>query len=231
MNNIRAISLDLDDTLWPIWPAIERAEIALDQFLHEHAPLTAARFPLPAMRHLREQVVQSHPELAHDFTAQRKLSLKHAFETSGESDDLIEPAFEAFYAARNAITLYEDCLPALQRLAARYPLIALTNGNADLERIGIGHFFVGCVSAKHVGVAKPHQPIFDHTRAQLGLPAEQILHVGDDPWLDVEGANAAGFRSAWINRTHAVWPEQIMPAHLILRDLVQLADYLEMETA
>lgn len=227
MTIIRAISLDLDDTLWPIWPVIERAENALDQYLQQHAPATAKRFPLPAMRHLREQMAQAHPELAHDFTAQRKLCLQHAFESSGDSTDFIEPAFEAFYAARNDVTLYEDCLPALTRLAARYPLIALTNGNADLTRTGIGHFFIGNVSAKQVGVAKPHAPIFEVARAQLGFEAAQILHVGDDPWLDVEGAHTAGFASAWINRNQAVWPVEITPAQLNFSDLTQLADYLD----
>lgn len=227
MNYIRAISLDLDDTLWPIWPVIERAENALDQFLQENAPATARRFPLAAMRTLREHIAQAHPELAHDFTAQRKLCLQHAFVSSGDSTALIEPAFEAFYAERNNITLYDDCLPALERLAARVPLIALTNGNADLARTGIGHFFVGCVSAKQLGVAKPHAPIFEYTRAQLGLQAAQILHVGDDPWLDIEGAHTAGFGSAWINRSQAVWPSEIKPAQHTFTDLQQLAEQLE----
>ena len=68
---IKALSLDLDDTLWPIWPIIERAETALHEFLLVHAPATAAQFPIPAMRHVREQIAQAHPELAHDFTAHR----------------------------------------------------------------------------------------------------------------------------------------------------------------
>ena len=36
-----AVSLDLDDTLWPIWPSIERAEQALDAFLRANCPRTA----------------------------------------------------------------------------------------------------------------------------------------------------------------------------------------------
>ena len=50
-----ALSLDLDDTLWPIWPSIERAERALDAFLREHCPRTANRFPVHRMRRLREE--------------------------------------------------------------------------------------------------------------------------------------------------------------------------------
>ena len=49
----RAISLDLDDTLWPIWPVIEKAEQALHDFLCERCPKTAAAFPIVAMRALR----------------------------------------------------------------------------------------------------------------------------------------------------------------------------------
>ena len=137
MHIVKAISIDLDDTLWPIWPVIERAEQSLHDFLVQHSPKTAALFPIPAMRHIREHIAQSHPELAHDFTAQRILSLQHAFRLSGESETWVEPAFEAFYSARNNVDLYDDSIPALQLLASKYPLIALTNGNADLQRTGI----------------------------------------------------------------------------------------------
>ena len=41
-DRVRAITLDLDDTLWPIWPTIARAEGALQQWLADNAPATAA---------------------------------------------------------------------------------------------------------------------------------------------------------------------------------------------
>ena len=227
MDAIKAISLDLDDTLWPIWPIIERAEQRLHDFLEVHAPATARQFPIPAMRTVREHIAQAHPELAHDFTAQRKLSLQHAFHLSGVGDELIEPAFDAFFQARNNVEFYDDCLPALERLSRRFPLLGLTNGNADLDRTGIGHFFVGCVSAKSVGSAKPHGPIFEAACQQLQLQPSQILHVGDDPWLDVQGAHSAGLHSAWINRNSAVWPEELQCATVSVTTLAELADYLD----
>jgi HAD superfamily hydrolase (TIGR01549 family) len=227
MHPITALSLDLDDTLWPIWPIIERAEKCLQDFLLANAPKTAAQFPVPAMRHLREQVAQAHPELAHDFTAQRKISLQHALRLSGESDALVEPAFEAFFAARNQVSLYDDCLPALVKLASMLPIIALTNGNADLQRTGIAHFFIDCISAKTVGSAKPDVAIFTAASQRLGVAAEHILHVGDDPWLDVQGAHNAGFQSAWINRTQAQWPTDILPAHHNITTLNELIPQIE----
>jgi putative hydrolase of the HAD superfamily len=226
MHTVMALSLDLDDTLWPIWPTIERAELCLHEFLLQHAPKTAERFPIPGMRHLREHVAMEHPELAHDFTAQRKITLSHAFRLTGDPQTLVDPAFEAFFSARNDITLYDDCLPALEQLAARMPIIALTNGNADLQRTGVARFFVGCIAAKNIGSAKPEIPIFEAASRALDIAPENILHVGDDPWLDVQGAHNAGFQSAWINRTQALWPSEIMPPRHTITGLNQLVHLL-----
>jgi 2-haloalkanoic acid dehalogenase type II len=231
MHTVQAISLDLDDTLWPIWPTIERAEKNLHDFLVRHTPKTASLFPIPAMRHVREHIAQSHPELAHDFTAQRILTLQHAFRLSGEPDSWVEPAFEAFYSARNEVELYADCIPALQLLASKYPLIALTNGNADLQRTGIAAFFVGCISARTTGSAKPESAIFHAASTQLGIEPKHILHVGDDPWLDIQGAHDAGFQSAWINRTEAVWPTELKPAHYQVSTLSALVTQLKSDSA
>ena len=47
VSRIRAITLDLDDTLWPIWPTITRAENVLQAWLADHAPATAALCAAP----------------------------------------------------------------------------------------------------------------------------------------------------------------------------------------
>ena len=111
----RALSLDLDDTLWPIWPLIERAELALDAFLRERCPRTAQRFPIHRMRRLREQVAAEHPHLVHDFTQQRLISLQLALERSGDDVSRADEAFEAFFASRNQVDFYPDALAALAR--------------------------------------------------------------------------------------------------------------------
>ena len=61
---VHAITLDLDDTIWPIGPVIGRAETALGAWLRENAPRTAERWPLAAMRALRDEVAAEHPQLA-----------------------------------------------------------------------------------------------------------------------------------------------------------------------
>src|SRR5690606_22869680 len=101
LNRIRAITLDLDDTLWPIWPTIEHAEAVLHRWLADAAPRTAALLLTPGMlQQLREATLQERAELAHDMSALRLEALRTALRRAGEDPALAEPAFEAFFAAR-----------------------------------------------------------------------------------------------------------------------------------
>ncbi|HEY6545129.1 MAG TPA: HAD family hydrolase, partial [Dokdonella sp.] len=83
---ILAVSLDLDDTLWPIAPAIDAAERALDDWLRTHHPGVAETWSIAALRTLREQVALEHPHLAHDYGAQRRLTIARAFAKCAHDD-------------------------------------------------------------------------------------------------------------------------------------------------
>ncbi len=223
----RAITLDLDDTLWPIAPVIERAETALHDWMLVHAPNAAARYPVVAMRALRDAVALANPHLSHDFTAQRKLSLAHALADSGHDPELVDAAFAAFHAARNRVDLYPDVEHALGRLAVRAPLAALTNGNADLARIGLQHRFVFALGAREHGSAKPEAGIFHAACLRLGVAPHETLHVGDDAELDVVGAARAGLRTCWINRRGETWTHADVRPDLVFDHLGALADWLD----
>ena len=228
--SIQAITLDLDDTLWPIEPVMLRAERRLDDWLKTHCPRAAAVYSIPAMRALRDRIALENPHLAHDFSAQRRLSLHTALSEHGYADVHVEGAYTEFYAARNEVECYADVLPALAHLAARFPLVSLTNGNADIERIGIAHLFRFSISSRDCGVAKPAPEIFHAACERLGLAPHTVLHVGDDPDLDVAGARAAGLRTAWINRTGVAWSHRQWP-DLIAHDLAALAEQLAVISA
>lgn len=227
LTRITALTLDLDDTLWPIAPVIQHAENTLHHWLCQHAPRTAALHDVAGLRRLRDQVAQARPDLAHDLTAVRLEGTRLALLAASDDPALAAPAFEAFIAARHEIAFYNDALPALQRLAARYPLLAVSNGNADLHRLGLSAYFVGSLSARDCGVAKPDPRIFEAACRRLGQPPAQVLHVGDDVRLDVMGAQRAGLPAAWIQRPdHAEPPQRPeAPVHHY-RDLQALADAL-----
>ena len=223
---IRALTLDLDDTLWPIWPAIDRAAAALQTWLAEHAPATAARYPLLAMRALRDTIAAAHPHLLHDFSAQRRLSLEHALRECNEDLACARTAYDVFYAARNQVDFYDDTLEGLIRLGRRFPLAALTNGNADLQVIGLHQHFVFQLGAREHGAAKPDASIFLAACERLGCAPAEVLHIGDDPELDVLGAHRAGLRTVWINRRDETWAHADQP-DFIAPDLHTLADWLD----
>ena len=229
---VRAITLDLDDTIWPIAPVILRAENALGAWLREHAPRTAERFPLEAMRALRDEVAAEHPQLSHDFTRQRLIALERMLQAAGDNLALAQPAFDAFFAARCEVEHYDDSLDALDRLAARVPLAALSNGNADLERIGLMHVFAFQLGAREHGAAKPAASIFHAACERLQCPPGEVLHVGDDIEMDVVGAHRAGLRTCWINRIDGngparEWAHAEVRPDLEFPTLAALADWLD----
>lgn len=208
---IRAVTLDLDDTLWPIEPVILSAESELDEWLRSNCPEVAEAWPVEAMRELRTRVFAENPHLSHDFSALRKLSLAQAFQGFDRGDDWVERAYEVYFDARNRVELYPEARAALESLAARWPLASISNGNADLHRIGLGEFFVAMVSSRVVGHAKPDARIFRKAAVHLGLEPHEIVHVGDDPELDVLGAKRAGMFTVWLNRHGAQWAHAERP--------------------
>jgi len=218
----QAISFDLDDSLWAIEPVITRADAALHAWLHEHHAPVAARFSPAGLRQLRRETDAAHPELAHDLTALRLRTLETAFTLAGANAGAAREAFAVFWRVRNDVELFPDVLPALQTLQAHYPLGSLSNGNADVDAIGLGDYFNFRVSARAAGVAKPDPAIFARASALAGVPPQAMLHVGDDPECDVLGAKAAGFSAVWLNRDGRIWPREDCVPDLEIADLDEL---------
>ena len=227
VSRIRAITLDLDDTLWPFAPIGARIEAVLDDWLREHSPRTAELFPVEAMRKVREQVFRDNPQLHYDMSQLRRMTLEHALRESGADMDLLDPAYEVFYAARNQVEYYPDALDALQRIAARLPVAALSNGNADLNRIGLSQHFRHQVHSREHGAAKPEASIFHATCELLGVDRAHVLHVGDHAEMDVAGAMRAGLRGCWLNRDGQVWSDAQLQPDLEFTTLTALADWLD----
>lgn len=225
ITRIKAITLDLDDTLWPIGPTILRAEEILAAWLAQRAPGAATVFADPQARlALRAQVVQARPDIGHDLSALRLESIRAALHQAQEDTALAESAFEVFFTERMRVELFDDVLPALTALAARYPLLAVSNGNAQVERVGLGQFFVHSLSATDFGVAKPDPRIFHAAASMAGVNPAQVLHVGDDAAMDVLGALGAGMQAVWVNRAGHAWdhPQQAHITVTNLNELVQL---------
>ena len=214
----RAISLDLDNTLWDTPPVLEQAETCLQAWLQEQAPRIVERHDRASLAKLRATVVAELPHRAHDFTFVRTESLRRAAREHG---------FEVFIAARNRIDPFADVPGALAWLARRLPVYALTNGNACVHRVGLGEHFSGSFEPAAVGYAKPDPRIFEALVMAAGVDPGSVWHVGDDPEADVVGAQRAGLVSVWMNRTEATWPTQWSAPDVEVRDMDELVRCVE----
>jgi HAD superfamily hydrolase (TIGR01549 family) len=223
LSDVRAIAFDLDNTLWDVEPVLVRAEQRVFAWLQAHAPRIAARLSIEDMRGARERLARREPHNAHDFTYLRTTALAEHAREHGYHEEVAHRAFEVFLAARCEVTLFEDVLPALERLRSRYRLGTLSNGNADLRRIRLDHLFSVSLNAGQLGAAKPARLCFERLAAGLAVAPAQLLYVGDDPQLDVRAAHAAGLKAAWMNRSGTPWPAGLGAPELAVRDCLELA--------
>ena len=221
LSDVCAVAFDLDNTLWDVEPVLERAEERLAAWLQQHCPrITLSR---EEMRAAREQLAHREPHNAHDVSYLRITALAAHAREHGYDECIAAQAFEVFLRARNEVEIFPDVGPALARLRRHFPLASLSNGNADLARIGLEQLFSVSLNARQIGAAKPQRRCFERLRQELELPARAIAYVGDDPQLDVAAARAAGLRTVWMNRRARLWPQDIAPADLTVSDCAQLA--------
>jgi HAD superfamily hydrolase (TIGR01509 family) len=137
--------------------------------------------------------------------------LTEAFVRTGENVAMVDKAMEVFSRARNEVTPFADVLPSLTSLQQRVALGTVSNGMADLKAIGIAHFFRTSIAAFHFGRAKPDPAIFLAACEALSVAPQEAVYVGDDPLLDVQGAQNAGLHSVWMNRLE-LDPARLLPA-------------------
>lgn len=216
------ITFDLDDTLWDARPALLRAEQLQHAWITERAPRLAAAHDNESLRHWRWQLAKTHPEVAHDFTALRLLALREQLAAYDYDPALAEPGIALFVRERSVVTLFDDVLPTLADLARDHVLVALTNGNADLEVAGVSPYFAFCISPAEAGVQKPDPRMFEVALARVGVPAARAVHVGDQPLYDIEGARRAALASVWLNRDGEPWPDDYLRPQAEIASLTEL---------
>ncbi|WP_281400846.1 HAD family hydrolase [sulfur-oxidizing endosymbiont of Gigantopelta aegis] len=228
---IKLLTFDLDDTLWPCMITITRTEERLHQWFSQHHPYIPAQYNIKQLREKRTQLVTKHQHIAHDLTAVRKKSFALLSREMGYSPEqekqFIQAAYEFYINERNKVSLYEDVIPTLKTLKADFRLGAVSNGNADIYQVGLGHLFDFSWSAADAGKQKPHPIVFNSLLEKQQLEAHEVIHIGDDPLTDIQGAQQSGIRAIWLNRDHLPWPEKINPPFIEIDQLNQLPDILK----
>ncbi len=212
---IKCVTFDLDDTLWPVGPAIINAELKLYQWIEEHYPLVTDAYTQQDITAKRKIFQESHADIVHDVTEIRYRSLIELANEFGYDKAFAQQAIKLFRFHRNQIEPFEFSISILSSLKQHFVIGAITNGNAQVEHTSIGKYFDFVVTAEEVGVSKPHSEMFVRASSLANIDLANILHVGDSVKTDVLGAMNAGCQAVWYNSQRQPWPGDQNPQHVI----------------
>ncbi|MGJ8691782.1 MAG: HAD-IA family hydrolase [Thalassotalea sp.] len=206
---IKAISFDLDDTLYSNRQVMINTDAAMQTYFQQLAishQLSAS--PAEQFNHLfwlpfRQQALTLAPELSHDVTEARRHTYRLGFQQLGMPVQLIEDevskAMHYFLSQRNKVAVPNEIHQFLSLLSKKFPLVAISNGNVDTKVIGLEPYFQHIFHAGNGFKQKPDSDLFHAAIKKLKINAKQLLHVGDCGNADIKGANRAGCQSAWLN--------------------------------
>ncbi len=224
------ITFDLDHTLWNPDAALQRAEAASYQWLVEQRPAFAESFSPEQFFALRAELREQHPELRYRVSEMRRVATRHALQQVGvnekEALDLANAAFDIFLALRQQVDMFAETPALLRALSQHYVLGAISNGNASLQTIALDHFFQFHLAADDFLRGKPAPDMFLSALQKAEVAPQQALHIGDHPVDDIQGAQAVGMKTLWVNLEEKPWPDAMPPPDFTVTQLAQIVPLL-----
>ena len=207
---IRAITFDLDDTLWDNVPTITKAEIETRKWI-ENKVGKIDWGDLNDFLNLRKELIKEDESIKWDISKLRKeiFRRKLAHITPEKyRNKLVEDAFAVFISRRHEVKLFDGVEIALKQLSKNFLLGVLTNGNADIFRFNIGKYFSFSVSSLEAKNSKPDRAHFDKAiEIMENIKFDEILHIGDHQVNDILAAYNLGIESLWFNNNESTWDQ------------------------
>lgn len=202
LDTIKAMTFDLDDTLYDNWPIIRKVEQKAALWLQQAHPISQ-QWDRAQWQAFKFKLLEQSPMLKHDVTEWRFQQIKHGLKHLGydvpKATEAAQTLINHVLHWRSDFDVPHETHQVLSQLCHRIPLVAITNGNVDVDKIGLGGYFSLVLKAGPDGRAKPYADMFDKAAEFLALPRQQILHVGDHVVTDVAGAKRNGFLACWFN--------------------------------
>ncbi|MCJ8319439.1 MAG: HAD-IA family hydrolase [Colwellia sp.] len=232
---IKAISFDLDDTLYANAPVMVSAEDKMVHYFSRNFSVCLTdknkglildqKFWSP----FKAQAIAKQASIIHDVVALRLESYFLGACSLGfdkkQAQDKAQQAMDHFSIVRSQFTVPQASHQLLAKLAHHYPLVAISNGNVDTKAIGIDHYFEHVFHAIAGVKQKPDTEMFQMACSKLAIKPSQLLHVGDCGRADILGGIAAGCQTAWLPLYNIGKPLTILP-HMVLSNITELADLL-----
>ncbi len=231
MSRIKLITLDLDNTLWDVERIIVKAEQSLVQWLGEHVPDSLTHYQRDRLAEIRAEVIARYGDKSHDLSFMRTQILYEVMRRTGlnerDARRMAIRAFDVFFEGRNQVVFFPGAIEMLGELSERYPVYALTNGNANIEKAGLGDYLQGAYSSADVGASKPRPEMFNAPLSALDLQPSQAIHIGDHLVDDVHGAANVGMFSVWVNLTRSAMDADDTPPTREVSELAAVAAAVE----
>jgi putative hydrolase of the HAD superfamily len=204
MNQLKAITFDLDDTLFDRTEAQRKTlRLIIQEFNHLFAgfdeDIVAKTF------YKSGEIAMQEWSAGSSFEATRISRSKKFLNALGLDEKYADDINEAYLKLYPSINVpVKGMQSVLNQLMGKFQLGVVSNGAPDvqyrkLEKIGVKHLFNCIVISDEVGYRKPDPRIFDIALKLLNRKSEECLHVGDSYNADVLGAKKAGFQACWFN--------------------------------
>ena len=224
--NTIALVFDGDQTLWDFRSALDRA---LADTRVEICRITGT--PLDAIPTIAEITAHRDHVALQTSGARLEAIRRESFaRILGEigvpaSEETVMRVTQFFLGRRHEMCRpYADSVPALRALKGTYQLVLLSNGNSQPEHMGLGGLFDYTFFADDVGAEKPSPQAFAHV--VNSCPATTFFSIGDSLEHDIDGAQACGWKTVWINRDGRALPEYFRP-DATLSNLTGLSQVVE----
>lgn len=196
--DIRAVTFDVGGTLINPWPSVGHVYVEV-----------AREFGVEAEPDFINWRFKDAWKSAHNFDYSREAwfdIVRESFGMQGaELPDEFFPKVYQRFAEPDVWIVYGDVIGTLEELAARGLKLAIISNWDDrliplLERLGLKRYFDAVIVSCNVGFTKPSPVIFEQAVRWLKLHPDQVLHVGDSPVEDCEGAHNAGLHTRLVAR-------------------------------
>lgn len=133
-----------------------------------------------------------------------------------------------YQSARKSV---DEAKPVLDKLAAKYPLVLVSNFYGNVESVladfGLSKYFRKIIESAVVGVRKPDAKIFSLGCEALGIAAEDVLVIGDSYRKDILPARSIGCRTLWLKGKGWTAEEDAQTDESEIRKLDEILGFLE----
>lgn len=246
LNTFKAISFDLDDTLYnnkPIMIAIEKKMVSYFDDLLNTGVTEKTVFNRRYWAPYRDAAIKKSPDITHDVVALRyesyRLGLLDRNFDDTTAQQQAKAALDYFIELRSDFIVPQASIDLLATLSQHYPLVSISNGNVDTKALGIDQYFIHIYHAGYqpeeftqqhqqqgeLLKQKPETDMFDRVCQQLNILPSELLHVGDCGLADIHGALEAGCQTAWLPHYGVGKALKQLP-HIELNDVCELTRLL-----